>query len=94
MAEHGGRVAATPRAAAEGAAAVITMVVDGPQVEEVLLGEDGAAAGAAPGTLFIDMLDDRAGATRGGSAPRSPSAAWASSTRPCPAPRPRRRTAR
>jgi 3-hydroxyisobutyrate dehydrogenase-like beta-hydroxyacid dehydrogenase len=54
VAEHGGRVAATPRDAADGAAAVITMVVDGPQVEEVLLGEDGAVHGAAPGTLFID----------------------------------------
>jgi 3-hydroxyisobutyrate dehydrogenase-like beta-hydroxyacid dehydrogenase len=54
VAEHGGRVAATPRDAAEGAAAVITMVVDGAQVEEVLLGEDGAVHGAAPGTLFID----------------------------------------
>jgi 3-hydroxyisobutyrate dehydrogenase len=55
VAEHGGRVARTPREAAAGAAAVITMVVDGPQVEQVLLGEDGAAAGAAPGTLMIDM---------------------------------------
>ena len=55
VAEHGGRLAATPRDAAEGAAAVITMVVDGPQVEHVLLGEDGAAHGAAPGTLTIDM---------------------------------------
>jgi 3-hydroxyisobutyrate dehydrogenase len=54
VAEHGGRVAATPREAAEGASAVITMVVDGAQVEEVLLGEDGAVAGAAPGTLFVD----------------------------------------
>jgi 3-hydroxyisobutyrate dehydrogenase-like beta-hydroxyacid dehydrogenase len=54
VAEHGGRLAATPRDAADGAAAVITMVVDGPQVEEVLLGEDGAVAGAAPGTLFVD----------------------------------------
>jgi 3-hydroxyisobutyrate dehydrogenase-like beta-hydroxyacid dehydrogenase len=53
-AEHGGRVAATPREAAQGAAAVITMVVDGAQVEEALLGQDGAAGGAAPGTLFID----------------------------------------
>ena len=52
--EHGGRVAPTPREAADGAAAVITMVVDGPQVEEVLLGEDGAVQGAAPGTLFVD----------------------------------------
>ena len=55
VAERGGRLAASPRAAAEGAAAVITMVVDGAQVEEVLLGDDGAAHGAAPGTLMIDM---------------------------------------
>jgi 3-hydroxyisobutyrate dehydrogenase-like beta-hydroxyacid dehydrogenase len=55
VAEHGGRVARTPREAAEGAAAVITMVVDGSQVEQVLLGEDGAGYGAAPGTLMIDM---------------------------------------
>jgi 3-hydroxyisobutyrate dehydrogenase-like beta-hydroxyacid dehydrogenase len=55
VAEHGGRHAATPRDAADGAAAVITMVVDGAQVEEVLLGDDGAAHGAAPGTLMIDM---------------------------------------
>jgi 3-hydroxyisobutyrate dehydrogenase len=54
VAEHDGRVAATPRDAADGAAAVITMVVDGAQVEQVLLGEDGAVHGAAPGTLFID----------------------------------------
>jgi 3-hydroxyisobutyrate dehydrogenase len=53
--EHRGRVAATPRDAADGAAAVITMVVDGPQVERLLLGDDGAAHGAAPGTLMIDM---------------------------------------
>jgi 3-hydroxyisobutyrate dehydrogenase len=55
VAEHGGRAAATPREAAENADAVITMVVDGPQVEELLLGEDGAAAAASPGTLFVDM---------------------------------------
>jgi len=53
--QHGGRLAATPRDAAEGAGAVITMVVDGPQVEQLLLGDDGAAHGAAPGTLMIDM---------------------------------------
>jgi 3-hydroxyisobutyrate dehydrogenase len=52
--EHGGSVAATPREAAAGAAIVVTMVVDGPQVESLLLGDDGAAAGAAPGTLMID----------------------------------------
>src|SRR5436190_2218594 len=52
--EHAAEVADSPRAAAEGADAVITMVVDGPQVEAVLLGEDGAVAGASDGTLFID----------------------------------------
>ena len=31
------------------------MVVDGAQVEEMILGEDGALAGARDGTLFVDM---------------------------------------
>jgi 3-hydroxyisobutyrate dehydrogenase-like beta-hydroxyacid dehydrogenase len=53
--QHGGEIAATPAEAARGAGAVITMVVDGPQVRELLLGEDGAAAGAGPGTLCVDM---------------------------------------
>jgi 3-hydroxyisobutyrate dehydrogenase len=52
--EHAAEVADSPRAAAEGADAVITMVVDGPQVEAMLLGDDGAAAGAPDGTLFVD----------------------------------------
>ncbi len=51
----GGAVAATPAEAAAGAEVVITMVVDGPQVEQVLLGDHGAATGAADGTLFVDM---------------------------------------
>ena len=54
-AEHDGQVAATPREVAERSETVITMVVDGPQVEEMLLGEDGAVHGAQPGTLFVDM---------------------------------------
>jgi 3-hydroxyisobutyrate dehydrogenase len=54
-AEHGGHVAATTREVAERSETVITMVVDGAQVEAMLLGEDGAAAGAQPGTLFVDM---------------------------------------
>jgi 3-hydroxyisobutyrate dehydrogenase-like beta-hydroxyacid dehydrogenase len=53
--EHGGHVADSPREVGERSDIVVTMVVDGPQVEALLLGEDGAAAGAAPGTLFIDM---------------------------------------
>ncbi|HEX4689893.1 MAG TPA: NAD(P)-dependent oxidoreductase [Solirubrobacteraceae bacterium] len=54
-AEHGGTVADSPRAAAEGADVVITMVVDGAQVEAMLLGTDGAAEGAPEGALFVDM---------------------------------------
>jgi 3-hydroxyisobutyrate dehydrogenase-like beta-hydroxyacid dehydrogenase len=53
-ATHRATVAATPAAAAAGAEVVISMVVDGPQVETILLGDDGAATGAAPGTLLID----------------------------------------
>jgi 3-hydroxyisobutyrate dehydrogenase-like beta-hydroxyacid dehydrogenase len=53
----GAKAAATPAEAAAGADLVISMVVDGAQVREILLGENGAAdgAGAAPGTLFVDM---------------------------------------
>jgi 3-hydroxyisobutyrate dehydrogenase-like beta-hydroxyacid dehydrogenase len=54
--EHeGARAAATPAEAAAAADVVITMVVDGAQVESLLLGPDGAGAAARPGTLFVDM---------------------------------------
>src|SRR4051794_3125667 len=53
--ELGDPVAATPREAAHGAAVVITMVVDAPDVEAVLFGDDGAAAGLADGALVVDM---------------------------------------
>src|SRR5262245_22291937 len=55
VAEHGGRVADSPRAVAERSDVVVTMVVDGAQVEELLLGDDGAIHGARADTLFIDM---------------------------------------
>ena len=56
VAEHAGtKAAATPAEAAAGADLVISMVVDGAQVEQILLGEDGAAGGAAACTLFVDM---------------------------------------
>ena len=45
--ELGEPIADTPRSAASGADAVITMVVDAPQVEDVLFGADGAAEGLA-----------------------------------------------
>ena len=53
--EHGATVAATPAEAGAEAEVVITMVVDGPQVEAVLLGEDGVVHGARPGLLCVDM---------------------------------------
>jgi 3-hydroxyisobutyrate dehydrogenase-like beta-hydroxyacid dehydrogenase len=53
--EHGCSAAATPRDAAEGADAAVTMVVDSPEVEEVLLGDRGAVEGLSEGALCIDM---------------------------------------
>jgi 3-hydroxyisobutyrate dehydrogenase-like beta-hydroxyacid dehydrogenase len=54
--EHEGvRAAATPREAAEGADAAVTMVVDSPEVEATMLGDDGAAAGLDDGALCVDM---------------------------------------
>ncbi len=55
VAEHGGAVAASPAEVGAASDIVITMVVDGEQVRSVLLDGDGVAAGAAPGTLCVDM---------------------------------------
>lgn len=51
---YGGRVAASPAAAAAGAEFVFTCVGDDPDVEAVTLGDDGIFAGMAPGTVWID----------------------------------------
>jgi 3-hydroxyisobutyrate dehydrogenase-like beta-hydroxyacid dehydrogenase len=48
------RLAQTPADAAGQADIVVTMVVDGPQVEHILLGPDGVATAAQPGTLCVD----------------------------------------
>ena len=48
-------VADTPRDASAASQATITMVVDSPQVEEVLFSENGASEGMGPGHLAIDM---------------------------------------
>jgi 3-hydroxyisobutyrate dehydrogenase-like beta-hydroxyacid dehydrogenase len=63
-AEHGVRAATGPGDAATGADFVITMVVDAAQVESVLLGPDGVATTAAPGTLLIDCSTIGPAATR------------------------------
>jgi 3-hydroxyisobutyrate dehydrogenase-like beta-hydroxyacid dehydrogenase len=54
-AEHGGTVAGSPAEVGAAAGVVISMVVDGEQVREALLGEDGVARGAGPGALCVDM---------------------------------------
>jgi 2-hydroxy-3-oxopropionate reductase len=52
---RGARGAATPAEAAREAEAVITMVPDDAAVLAVMEGDDGIFAGAAPGTLVIEM---------------------------------------
>ena len=63
-AANGAAVAETPGALAERSDVVITMVVDGPQVESVLLDEDGVAERAPDGLLCIDMSTIGPTATR------------------------------
>ena len=52
--EHGGRAAATPREAAEGADIVFSCVGNDDDLRQVALGPDGAFHGMAPGALFVD----------------------------------------
>ncbi len=47
--------AATPRAVAERADVVFTMVADTPALQAVAAGEDGLLAGLGPGKIYIDM---------------------------------------
>ncbi|WP_426165268.1 NAD(P)-dependent oxidoreductase [Sandarakinorhabdus sp. DWP1-3-1] len=54
VAAHGGRAAATPSQAADGAAVVLACVGADADLRAVTLGPDGAFAAMAPGTLFID----------------------------------------
>jgi 3-hydroxyisobutyrate dehydrogenase len=65
LVEAGATAAASPRQAAEDAEIVISIVTDGPDVEAVLLGPDGAALGAARGTAVIDMSTIAPAAARG-----------------------------
>jgi 3-hydroxyisobutyrate dehydrogenase len=54
METSGAHSADTPRAAAEGADVVISMVADDAASRAVWLGEDGALAGARPGAVLIE----------------------------------------
>jgi 2-hydroxy-3-oxopropionate reductase len=55
IAETGATQCTTPRGVAERADIVFTMVPDTPDVEKVLFGESGIAAGLTPGKLVVDM---------------------------------------
>ena len=52
--KHGGRAAATPRAAVEGADFVFSCVGNDADLRSVVTGDDGAFAGMARGAVFID----------------------------------------
>jgi 3-hydroxyisobutyrate dehydrogenase len=53
--ELGVAILASPKAVAAASDIVITIVSDTPDVEAVLFGVDGVAAGAKPGSLVVDM---------------------------------------
>ena len=62
--EHGGSYAATPREAAAGAEFVMACVGNDDDLRSVVLGEDGALAGMASGTVFVDHTTVSAAVTR------------------------------
>jgi 2-hydroxy-3-oxopropionate reductase len=55
LAQHGARVAASPREVAQTSDVVIIMLPGPPEVEEVVAGEGGLLEGAAEGSLIVDM---------------------------------------
>ena len=55
VAAYGGRAAATPKAAAEGADFIFTCVGNDDDLRAVVLGGDGALAGMKPGACFINV---------------------------------------
>jgi 2-hydroxy-3-oxopropionate reductase len=55
LAGAGAVVAASPREVAEQSDVVVTMLPDAPQVEEVLVGEEGVFEGVKEGALIVDM---------------------------------------
>ena len=61
---HGGRAAATPREAVEGAEFVMACVGNDDDLRSVCLGADGAFAGMAAGTVFVDHTTVSARVTR------------------------------
>ena len=64
LAELGAVRAADPAAAARGAELVVVIVSDTPDVDQVVFGPEGIAAGLAPGALVVDMSTIAPDATR------------------------------
>jgi 3-hydroxyisobutyrate dehydrogenase len=64
VAAAGARRAASPQAAAQGADIVVTCVSDTPDLEAVILGENGVLHGAPAGAIVIDMSTVSPSATR------------------------------
>ncbi|MDK3258466.1 2-hydroxy-3-oxopropionate reductase [Blastococcus capsensis] len=54
LVERGGRAAGSIREAVGDADVVVTMLPDSPDVEAVVLGDDGVLASARPGTVLVD----------------------------------------
>ncbi len=62
--EHGGSAAKTPKEAAEGAEFVMSCVGNDDDLRAVCTGDDGAFAGMAEGTVFVDHTTVSAAVTR------------------------------
>lgn len=63
-AEYGGKAAATPREAADGADIVCACVGNDDDVRGIFYGDDGALAGMAKGAIFVDHTTASAGLAR------------------------------
>ena len=55
LVRSGAEKAGSPREVAEKSDLIITMLPDSPDVEEVILGEEGVLQGTKPGSILIDM---------------------------------------
>jgi 3-hydroxyisobutyrate dehydrogenase-like beta-hydroxyacid dehydrogenase len=64
VAEHGGRSAMTPAAAADGAEIVFACVGNDADLRSITLGEQGAFGQMAPGAVFVDHTTASAGIAR------------------------------
>ena len=55
LAADGATIAASPREVSQQASVIITMVTDSPDVEDVVLGQNGVLEGIQPNAVLIDM---------------------------------------